>query len=102
MTATLKDYEASLPGDGPPPGLAPALAALWWAHRDGWDAAHRLVQDEPGPDAAWVHAWLHRVEGDPGNAAYWYRRADRPVEAGALDAEWRAIAAALLEAVPPR
>lgn len=82
--------------DGPAPvSSTPALRALWWAHRGDWVQAHRLVQDEGGTDAAWVHAWLHRVEGDAGNAAYWYRRAGRPVETGPPSDEWRRIAAAL-------
>lgn len=60
-----------------------------------WDGAHAIVQDDPSPEAAWIHAHLHRVEGDLGNAAYWYRRAERPVESGDLDAERRTIADAL-------
>lgn len=104
---TPAEFRTSLGAEAPPPGLAPALAALWWAGRDGigamgpgWERAHALTQeadDRSGDrDAAWVHAHLHRIEGDPGNAAYWYARADRPVEAGPLAAEWDAIAAALL------
>ncbi|SDO78256.1 hypothetical protein SAMN05192530_11347 [Aureimonas jatrophae] len=62
-----------------------------------WDGAHALVQDDTSADAAWVHALLHRIEGDESNAAYWYRRAGRPVGAGDTDAERRAIAAALGE-----
>ena len=82
----------------PPRGIAPALAALWWARKGGWDTAHKIVMDHDGRDAAWVHAYLHRVEGDAGNAAYWYRQADKPVAGMALDREWDAIATALLEA----
>jgi hypothetical protein len=79
-----------------PPKLPPALQALWWAARDDWDKAHKIVMDEEGREAAWVHAYLHRVEGDLPNAQYWYRTAGRPVAAGALEAEWAAIAAELL------
>ena len=60
-----------------------------------WEGAHRLVQDDPSPEAAWVHAHLHRVEGDLGNAGYWYRRAGRPAAEGDLQAERRAIEKAL-------
>jgi hypothetical protein len=74
----------------------PALDALWWAARGNWERAHAIIQDEDGRDAAWVHAYLHRVEGDLGNAAYWYRRASRAPASGPLDAEWENIAAALL------
>jgi len=54
------------------------------------------VQDEPSADAAWVHAYLHRVEGDLGNAGYWYRRAGRPAADDAVEAEWERIAFTLL------
>jgi hypothetical protein len=80
------------------PRLAPALAALWWARKGEWDKAHNIVMDQSGRDAAWVHAYLHRVEGDAGNAAYWYREAKKPVATGTLDREWDAIVAALLGA----
>ncbi|GJE61977.1 hypothetical protein [Methylobacterium trifolii] len=97
QTLSLDQFKRSLSADAPP-ALPAALSALWWIGRgaDGWDRAHALVQDEPGADAAWVHAHLHRVEGDAGNADYWYRRAGRPSEVGSLSAEWDAIAASLL------
>ncbi|PLX36811.1 MAG: hypothetical protein C0606_13465 [Hyphomicrobiales bacterium] len=79
-----------------PDGLSPALAGLWHAGRGDWDRAHRIVQDDPGRDAAWVHAYLHRVEGDLWNAGYWYRQAGRPECQVALEDEWREIADALL------
>lgn len=78
-----------------PAGLDPARTGLWWAARGGWDQAHEAVQATPGAASDWVHAYLHRVEGDLENAAYWYRRAGRPVATGPLDAEWDAIAAVL-------
>ncbi|WP_128563596.1 hypothetical protein [Methylobacterium crusticola] len=96
----LDQFRASLRDAAPSPALAAPLAALWWAGRgadpQGWERAHALVQEEPGADAAWVHAHLHRVEGDAANARYWYRRAQRPAAEGALEAEWDAIAGALL------
>ena len=76
--------------------LPPLLRALWHDARGEWDAAHRLAQDIDDPDGAWVHAYLHRKEGDAGNAAYWYERANQPVATGSLSAEWERIAAALL------
>ncbi|WAP68749.1 hypothetical protein [Jiella pelagia] len=57
-----------------------------------WDGAHAVVQDDPSADAAWIHAHLHRIEGDLANAAYWYRRAGRPVATSGLDEEREAIA----------
>src|SRR5215475_8579101 len=93
---TLAEFKGSLSKSRPPEGLAPALAGLWWAGKDDWDKAHKIVMDESGKDCAWVHAYLHRVEGDLGNARYWYKQAGRPAANGPLPAEWAAIAAALL------
>jgi hypothetical protein len=93
---TFTEFEQSLKSKTPPRGLAPALAALWWAQKDDWDQAHTIVMNEESREAAWVHAYLHRVEGDAGNAAYWYRQAKKPAASGALAAEWQAIAMALL------
>jgi len=92
----LADLKDSLSKSAPPKGVGPALAALWWAAKDDWERAHKLVMDEGGKDCAWVHAYLHRVEGDRDNAGYWYRQAGRPVASGALESEWAAVAAELL------
>jgi len=93
---TLTEFKATLSGAQPPGDVAPALAALWWAAKGDWDRAHKLVMDGDGGDAAWVHAYLHRVEGDLDNARYWYRAAARTPASGPLDAEWAAIATELL------
>jgi len=90
------DFKASLSGAAPAPELDAPLAALWWAAKGNWDEAHRIVQDEQSKEAAWIHAYLHRVEGDPGNAGYWYRQAGKPVAIGSLEAEWEAIVSALI------
>ena len=93
----LDGFRASVAGDDAPPAdLAPPLAALWWQGKGDWEAAHGIVQSASDDDAAWVHAHLHRVEGDLGNASYWYRRANRPAVTGDLDAEWAAMVEALL------
>jgi hypothetical protein len=76
--------------------LAPLPLALWHDAQGDWEAAHRVAQDVAGRDGAWVHAYLHRREGDDWNAAYWYRQAAHPVCRGSLEDEWHAIAAALL------
>jgi hypothetical protein len=93
---TLAEFKRSLTRRQPPAELTPALTGLWWAGKDRWDTAHRTVMDEAGKDCARVHAHLHRVEGDPGNAGYWYRRAAMAPATGAFSAEWRAIARDLL------
>ena len=89
------DFKASLANAKPVDGLAPPLAALWWAAKGDWDAAHKIVMNEDSKDAAWVHAYLHRVEGDLSNAGYWYRRAGKPAANDTLDAEWQRIVDAL-------
>jgi hypothetical protein len=74
------------------------LRALWHDARGDWERAHELAQAAVGRDGAWVHAYLHRKEGDASNAAYWYARARHPVCSGPLAAEWTAIASELLRA----
>lgn len=94
---TLDEYRRSVGvGEEPPAGLSGPLQALWWAGKGSWHRAHEIVQDDEGAVAAWVHAYLHRIEGDLGNAGYWYRRAGKPVATSPLDDEWQAISAALL------
>jgi hypothetical protein len=92
---TLDDFLATLERHTPPQ-LPPLLIALWHDAHGDWDAAHRLAQDIDSEDGAWVHAYLHRKEGDTGNAGYWYRRAARPPAHDSLDDEWRTIVTALL------
>ena len=76
-------------------GASPALGALALLSAGDWDGAHALVQDDPSPEAAWVHAHLHRVEGDRMNARYWYARAGRPEASGDFEAERHSIEQAL-------
>ena len=91
----LASFEQSLSNSAPPGGLPPLLVALWHERKGDWNRAHEIAQDINGRDAAWVHAYLHRREGDLPNAAYWYRHAGRPVDTGSMDDEWRAIVRAL-------
>jgi hypothetical protein len=100
MVVNMAAYIASLDGAAPPPDLSAPLAALWWDAKGDWDQAHKIVQDESGREAAWVHAYLHRVEGDLGNAGYWYRQAGQPVATDSLQAEWERIAVTLLGSKP--
>ena len=93
---TLDELKAALGSPEPPTGLAAAVVALWYDGRGDWEAAHRVAQDIDDETGAWVHAYLHRKEGDAGNAAYWYRCARQPVARDSLEAEWERIAQALL------
>ena len=89
------EFKRSLTHQAPPPGLPPALAALWWAAKGDWDKAHALVMNDGSPDAAWVHAHLHRVEGDLDNARYWYAQAGRVMGPSTLEVEWQDIVTTL-------
>ena len=93
---TVDELKATLRSSSPPAGLSEPIVALWHDARGDWDAAHRVAQDIDGTDGAWIHAYLHRKEGDLGNAGYWYRRAGRAVASGSLEDEWTAIVSALL------
>ena len=89
-------FRASLSADLPLADLSPPLVELWWAAKGEWDKAHAVAQGQEDQPSAWVHAYLHRVEGDQSNAGYWYRRAGRPAATEPLESEWTKIAEALL------
>lgn len=93
---TLSEFKRTVSVDRPPADISPALLALWHDARGDWDAAHNTAQSIEDATGAWIHAYLHRKEGDASNAAYWYRRARQPVATDPLDAEWERIALALL------
>jgi len=93
---TVDELKSTLTNANPPRGLVSPLTALWWAAKGDWDKAHGIVMKEDSREAAWVHAYLHRVEGDLDNAGYWYRKAQRPAASEPLPAEWDAIAADLI------
>ena len=95
MPLPLQSFLALIRSDDPPPLSAP-LQALWRDAKDDWDGAHKCVDTREDKDSCWVHAYLHRKEGDLWNARYWYARAGRPPCEGPLDEEWREIAAALV------
>jgi len=97
MKITFDDFRQSLAATDPPAGLTPALVGLWWDAKADWKRAHESAQQDEGVEGSWVHAYLHRKEGDQGNAAYWYGRAGKPVCRDSIDAEWVSIAKALLD-----
>ena len=91
-------FDKALTASAPPAAWPAPLRGLWHAAKGNWDDAHKIVQDEEGDaDAAWVHAHLHRIEGDLENARYWYGMAGRPFTDIPLEAERKAIATALLK-----
>ena len=93
----LKTFKSSLQ-EQTPPETSLALQALWYDAKGQWDKAHELAQQASDPTGAWVHAYLHRVEGDERNAGYWYQRARKPHSEASLPGEWEEIASALLSA----
>jgi hypothetical protein len=93
---TLQEFRESLVLDAPPPGLSFALAGLWWDAKGDWARGHDSAGQDEGPAGAWVHAYLHRKEGDASNAAYWYGRAEKPPATTSPEQEWLGIAESLL------
>jgi len=79
-----------------PNDLSVYLKALWHDAKGDWDRAHTIIQDVPDKNASWIHAYLHRKEGDIGNADYWYSKAGRKRPVVSLDEEWEEIVKALL------
>ena len=95
---TLDEFRSTLTEAHAPGGISAPLRALWEDARGRWESAHRIAQDVEDENGSWVHAYLHRKEGDVSNAAYWYRRARQPVAHDHLDSEWARIVTALLGA----
>jgi hypothetical protein len=96
-TMDFASFKHSLAAAEPPDGLGYAAQALWWDAKGDWTKAHVCAQQQEDSTGAWVHAYLHRKEGDLSNACHWYRRAERPAAATTLDEEWETIARALVE-----
>ena len=94
---TLDEFRTSLSDDEPPRELSLALAGLWWNAKGDWKRAHESAQQDEGPAGSWVHAYLHRKEGDSSNAGYWYSRAQKVPSKSSLEQEWLAITDALLK-----
>ena len=92
-------FKRTLSNAAPPRDVDASLQGLWWAKKGDWEKAHRTVMGAHSPEAAWVHAYLHRVEGEIDNARYWYRQARQRVADGSLEDEWENIAKALLARV---
>lgn len=90
------DFEASLSRPDPPENVSEALTALWLERKGNFDRAHAIAQDIPGAEGARLHAYLHRREGDPDNARYWYRRAGIEMPRESLEAEWESLVRGLL------
>lgn len=98
---TFDDFRESLNYSEPPRQLSVALAALWWDAKGNWKQSHEVAGQDEGPAAAWVHAYLHRKEGDLSNANYWYTRADKAPSQAPLQDEWEEMVELLLAESEP-
>ena len=96
---TFEEFKQSLKSEAPPLQLNELLQALWYAGKGDWEASHNIAQNIHSNDGSWIHAYLHRQEGDVSNASYWYRRAEKkmPSNAVSLEKEWEAIVIQLLD-----
>jgi hypothetical protein len=93
----IEEFISSTKLDKPPVDLPPLLTALWLERNGNWNDAHSIAQEMPSSLGSWVHAYLHRVEGDLGNARYWYSRAGREECHTSLGEEWEEIVVFLLD-----
>lgn len=93
---TLNEFKLSLNQNSPPEYITDLLTALWFDAKGDWNKSHKITQDISGQDSAWVHAYLHRKEGDSGNASYWYSRAGKSFSNKTFGEEWEEIVETLL------
>jgi len=94
---TFEKFQQSLQSTTPPSELSPLLQALWFEGKGDWEQAHNIAQDIHELNGSWIHAYLHRVEGDNGNAQYWYHRANKKMPQCSLKEEWKTIVESLLD-----
>lgn len=97
---TPKEFQQTIEAKEPPSSLSAPLMALWYDAQDDWDKAHDFAQRNNDSESAWVHAYLHRKEGDLTNANYWYVRASRTMPEHRLGEEWEHIVQELLSHHP--
>jgi len=94
---TFPEFKTSLAQETPPTKLSPELQALWYDGKDNWHQSHEIAQEKNTPNYCWIHAYLHRKEGDQWNANYWYQRAGRKMPKVSLEQEWEDIVQELLK-----
>jgi hypothetical protein len=94
---TIEEFKSSLKDNNPPENFSGLLVSLWYDAKGDWNKAHETAQDIMTNDGSWIHAYLHRKEGDLSNASYWYSRAGRKDSTASLDQEWEQILRELLK-----
>lgn len=92
-----EEFIRSLEQKTPPPQLTPVLQALWHDGKEDWESSHTIAQDIHDKNGSWVHAYLHRKEGDLSNARYWYSMAGKKMPAVTLKEEWESLVRAFLK-----
>jgi hypothetical protein len=95
---TIEQFRATLAQPSVPEAFSPALRAMWEDAKGNWSAAHAIAQEIEDQTGSWIHAYLHRKEGDLANAGYWYRRAGQSAARDPLEDEWDRIVLGLLGA----
>jgi hypothetical protein len=93
---TLQEFKKTLSGSNPPAGLSPLLQALWYDGKGNWEMAHNIAQDIHSKEGSLIHAYLHRKEGDEGNAGYWYHTAGEKFPTVSLEREWEMMVEKLI------
>jgi len=87
----LEEFKNTFKEEKPHSNWHPMLCALWYDGKGDWHQAHEIADGNPIEGANWVHAYLHRKEGDDWNARYWYRIAGKPLPKISLEEEWREL-----------
>jgi hypothetical protein len=90
------EFKKSLSSSSPSPDMSPHLQSLWYDAKENWERAHTIIQDLEDKNASWIHAYLHRKEGDIGNADYWYRRAGKKRPSITPEEEWEYLVETLI------
>jgi hypothetical protein len=88
---TYPEFQSSLQQSEPPQKLSDLLKAMWYDGKENWSASHDIAQEIHSTDGSWIHAYLHRKEGDLSNASYWYSKAGKPVPRVSLKEEWEQL-----------
>jgi hypothetical protein len=96
LNMTFEEFKNSLENEKPPLNSSAELQAMWYDGKGDWEMSHNIAQDLPTNNGSWIHAYLHRKEGDLGNASYWYSRANKKMPSMPLDEEWKEIVRAFL------
>lgn len=94
---TLQEFNQSLTNISPPKELSDLLQAMWYDAKGDWENSHNIAQQIHSKEGSWIHAYLHRKEGDDGNASYWYAKAGKKFPPTSLQDEQEEITRSLID-----